>query len=870
MPETTPLMDQYRAIKREHSDEILFFRLGDFYEMFFEDAVLVSALLNLTLTRRQDAPMCGVPYHASSGYIARLLKLGKKIAVCEQLSPPGQGKLVERRVVEVLSPGAVVEDGYLDKGANNFLAALAASGPSLSFAFADLSTGEFRATRFPMESGGERLARELERVQPRELILQESLLDRAEIARELHGREGMVLNRYPDWHFSLKAGREALEGFYGLRGLKGFGLREDSAEIVAAGAIVSYLEGGLKAKPSSFRALRVYGDEDFVGMDESTQKSLEIVGNARDGSRDYSLLDTLDETKTAMGARELRSWLLEPLRDAEAIRARQDRVEALYRDQKTMARLRQTLAPILDTERLCARVSLDKAQPKDLLGLGKSLQAALGLGELLDAGLETLETVGGADSVAGADSGLKDAGELASLLLVAISDDAERLDSGSFIREGYDAELDEQRRLRDSSQEVLEAYAEEERASTGIPGLRIRYNKIIGYYIEISKSQAAKVPERFLRRQSLVGGERYSTERLGQIEEGIESAAERIQELERAAFRELCAKAKACVGTIARISRRIAILDCLQSFAATAQERGYCRPLVDSSGVLDIREGRHPVVEAHLPSGTFIPNDLCLNSAGASFALITGPNMAGKSTFLRQTALIVLMAQAGSFVPAREARIGLVDRLFCRVGAQDDLARGESTFLVEMSETARILNTATSRSLVVMDEVGRGTSTQDGLSIAQAVCEQLLGRLACRSLFATHYHELTRLEHPRLRDYCLDVREEDGDVVFLKRVVPGAAKGSYGIHVARLAGVPHEVLARAQELLEEYGSSPVGAPAAQPESGPRPAPPPKPAAEELFSPEEMVLSDLRSLDADAMSPLEALTRLAGWKKLLGK
>ncbi len=904
------MMDQYRRAKSRHQDAVLFFRLGDFYEMFFEDAVEVSALLNLTLTKRQGEPMCGVPYHAARSYIARLLKLGKKIALCEQLSEPGQGKIVERDVVEVITPGTALEEDFLDQGANNYLLALCEARGRLCLAYVDISTAEFRAFSFPAGLpvlAEERLRKEFYRLAPREALVQQSLLERPEVAAALGERNALIVNRLPDWSFDAISGAEELRRRFGLATLKGLGFEDDAPELAAAAALLRYVDDAAKATAPHLRGLRPYLEEDYALVDESSQKNLEITQNLHDSSRAYSLLEVLDETRSAPGARLLRQWLLQPLRRRGAVEARLEAVDFLYRDQRLLRELREALGRLLDAERLASRVAMDKAHAKDLLALRDSIAAAEAARALLaTAGAPGLLAAGPSPEEAAAAAGLR------SLVDRAIMEEPSiLLSEGDLIRPGYDPELDRLRSIKEDSRSVLEAYLEEERAASGISNLRVRYNRIIGYYLEVSKGKLEAVPAHFVRRQSLVNGERYSTARLAELESEINGATERIVELEKRLFVEIRERAKLAVPALLAMAGAAAVQDCLASFAWAATVRGYSRPSVFEDGRLRIVEGRHPVVEAHLPAGAFQPNGLELSAdplgagseagagggpAAASFALITGPNMAGKSTFLRQTALIALMAQAGSFVPALEAEIGLVDRIFCRVGAQDNLARGESTFLVEMHETARILNTATAASLVVMDEVGRGTSTIDGLSIAWAVSEELLAGLGCRSLFATHYHELTALEHPRLKNLSLAVLEEEGEVVFLKRIEEGAAAGSYGLHVARLAGLPVQVLARAAEVHAELsrkekilpgtagrgaagagaaGAAAVGAagPAPGAEDGAGAAAKAAKAARAaaqggLFSPGDLVLAELASLDIDSLAPLEALNRLAILKKRL--
>ncbi len=874
------MMEQYRRAKAQHRDAVLFFRLGDFYEMFFEDAVEVSALLNLTLTKRQGEPMCGVPWHSARSYIARLLRAGRKVAICEQLSEPGKGKgIVERDVVEVITPGTSLDEDFLDRSANNFLVALCSLRERLCLAYLDISTAEFLAFSFPEgEGAGERLGRELFRLSPREILVQQSLLERPEVASALGERPSLIINRLPDWSFSSLEASEELRRRFGLATLKGRGFADDAPELASAWALLRYVDDTAAAAAVHLSAPLAYQAGSYAQVDESSQKNLEIVQNLHDSSRSFTLLEVLDQTRTSPGARLLRSWLLEPLKDPGAIDARLDGVDFLYRDQRLLAGLREALGRVLDSERLASRVAMDKAHAKDLLALRDSLDAASAVLALLDAtpGLPARLAERPAQELMGT------ARDLAVLIGRSIKEEPSiLLTEGELIRPGYCEELDRLRSIKDDSRAVLEAYLEEERQSSGIANLRVRFNRIIGYYLEVSKGRLESVPSHFIRRQSLVSGERYTTPRLSELESEINGSTERIIELEKKLFLEVRDLVKAGVPALLSLARCLAVIDCLASHAWAATLRGYSRPSLNRGGGLRIVEGRHPVVEAHLPTGAFIPNGLALESGSvssqASFALITGPNMAGKSTFLRQTALIVLMAQSGSFVPALEAEIGVVDRIFCRVGAQDNLARGESTFLVEMHETARILNTATEASLVVMDEVGRGTSTVDGLAIAWAVSEDLLSRLSCRTLFATHYHELTALAHPRLKNLSLGVTESGGEVVFLKRIEEGPAAGSYGIHVARLAGLPGPVLDRARDIHAELsrqernlpGAVNAGALAIQAVPPAKVASPKAvPAQGGLFDPGDLVLAELASLDLNTLSPLEALNRLAALQKKL--
>jgi len=866
------MLDQYRRIKRDHQGDVLFFRLGDFYEMFAEDAVEISALLNLTLTSRNGLPMCGIPYHAARSYIARLLKYGKKIAICEQVSEPVRGqKIIDRQVVEIITPGTTVDEDYLDRGSANYLAALAASGDFLSFAYIDLSAGGFYATSFPLANSSERLRQELERLQAQEMIVQESLLEEdSNLARTLADRPALVLNRWADWLFDREKARQRLQRQFGLPTLKGFGLDEDSPELLSAAAILDYLDDTAKSLLPHIRSITVYQDSEFVGIDESSLRNLELVRNLRDGSVRFSLLEIIDETRSAMGKRLLKWRLLHPLRDINRIQARLGMVETLYRDQGSLNALRELLGRMPDLERLCARLAMDKAHGKDMLAIKNALVSCKGVRELRDA----LKIQCESDSnSAPNDAAFTRLMELKDLLERGICDDPSiLLTEGNLIRSGYSPDLDSLLKLRDSGRQLLEEYLEEEKLLTGITSLKIRYNRLIGYFFEVTKAHLDKTPKHFIRRQGIAGGERFSTERLANLESEINGASDRIIELERKLFLEIREKAKLVLDELAGEARRAAELDAAQSLARAASIRGWARPVVDDSNALEIYEGRHPVVEAHLGRGEYIPNDIILNSAeaaghpsdGFSFAMITGPNMAGKSTYLRSAALITVMAQMGSFIPAREGRIGLCDRIYCRVGASDNLARGESTFLVEMNETAYILNTATEKSLVIMDEVGRGTGTNDGLSIAWAVSEELLGRIKCRTFFATHYHELSLLKHPRVVNRSMEVLEKDGGIVFLRRLKEGPAAESYGLHVARLAGLSPTVLERARQIMDQLEIRDRGIGGVNHEKIEVNSKKNK-AVDAIF---DAFLRELSALDPNAVTPLEALALINGWKKRL--
>jgi DNA mismatch repair protein MutS len=852
------MMQQYRRMKQEHGDAVLFFRMGDFYEMFENDAKEVSSLLNLTLTARNGIPMCGIPYHASGTYIPRLLKAGRKIAVCEQISLPQDGKgIAERKVVEIVTPGTVVDEDYLDKSSNNYLLAVGRTAAELAIASLDLSTGDFQITSVPLSERIEALKRELARLMPKEILVQESLYEEdSSLHRIISEYPDLMVNRYPDWHFDLESSREMLKRQFNVTNLKGFGIADNETAILPAGVLLQYVADTSKRLLRHLLRVDLYRDTEFLGLDESTQRNLEIVKNLHDGSSKYTLLEVLDHTKTAMGARMLKRWLLNPLNNQAAIDERLSLVESLYRNQLLLSRLRENLSASLDLERLSALVAMDRAHAKNLLAIRQTLAASTTVENLLDENFERWSEN---------ESSRRAVDETFNLIEGAIHQDPSiLLTEGRLIKPGYSKELDSLRGTKHNKQEILDGYLAEEKAVSGIQNLRIRFNKIIGYYLEVTKSNVSQVPDHFIRRQSLVGSERYTTDRLIDLETQLNSATEEIVDLEKKLFIEVREKVRAGVPELLQLAGWIAKVDCLCSFSQAATIHAYTRPEVNESKRLFIEGGRHPVVEAYLPTGEFVPNDSEIDAEGVSFALITGPNMAGKSTYLRQVALIVLMAQVGSFVPAKEAEVGLVDRIYCRVGASDNLARGESTFLVEMTETAHILHTSTDRSLVIMDEVGRGTSTNDGLAIAWAVTEFLLTRSA-KVLFATHFHELTLIEHTKKTNLALTVLENAGNIVFLKKVKPGAADHSYGIHVAKLAGLPSEVIDRAGSILEEILRREKYLPE-NAEGGDAEAP--KPEQVTLFSAEDLLLKEIASTDPNNLTPLDALSLIFKWIKEL--
>ena len=870
MPESSSsMLDQYRRIKARHRDEILFFRLGDFYEMFNEDAQEASTLLDLTLTKRQGQPMCGIPYHAAKAYIARLLKAGKKVAICEQRPIAGKRGLMDREVVEVITPGTTVEDDYLEQSSNNYIADICLLKEYLCFAYLDVSTGEFKAYSIASHEGeksGEAIRAELYRLSPRELLVQQSVLDQPKFFQVIR-ESGATIEPQPDWAYDPIHSLEVLKKKFGLASLKGFGFEDQDPALATAGHLLEYVQEMIHRDCLHVRALLRYEQQQFVLLDEATKRNLELVKNLSDSTRRDTLLDVIDRTRTAGGTRLLRQSLFQPLRERVQIEARLEAVAFLYHNQLLLGEVRKTLYGVLDIERLISRLAVDKANAKDLRALRDSLDAGLSLFRMLEAAAPPLGL-----KPAMSPEHIQACRRVIDTIDEAILDDPSVvLTEGNLIRDGYNDELDDLRNTHRNTQAVLETYLEEEKERSGIQNLRIRYNRVIGYYLEVTKGNLANVPEHFIRRQSLVGGERYTTDRLADLESKINGAQERIIELEKRLFLETREHIKKYIPALLECSHSISQIDCLASLAQAATEHGYTRPEISENAEIEIVNGRHPVVETCLPYGDFVPNSISFSRADQWFVLITGPNMAGKSTVLRQTALIVLLAHVGSFIPADAAKIGLVDKIFCRVGAQDNLARGESTFLVEMHETAFILNTATEKSLVIMDEVGRGTGTLDGVSIAWAVSEYLIRRIGCRTLFATHYHQLTTMAIPGIRNMMMSVIEHDGDVSFPKRLEEGASSGSYGIHVARLAGLPDEVIVRASAIEAHLGTLERGLiegtrggavsekttpPAAEEPQGSRAA------FDELFSREDLVIAELKNLEPDTITPLKALQILS--------
>lgn len=783
------MMQQYHRIKREiPSDALLFFRLGDFYEMFFEDAKYASQILDLTLTQRQTTPMCGIPFHAAEGYIAKLIKAGKRVAICDQMETPRPGQVVRREVTQIISPGSVVDSGLLQAKENNFCSALFKGKSRWGFAYLDLSTGEFRAGELDSEQEVNDM---LGRVQPAEIVVPAE--QKASLAAVLATRLAIGTD---DWIFTPDSAEFALKDHFKTQSLDGFGLSGAPAAIGAAGGLIHYLGQELRRNLSHVQRVGTFQRGDILVLDETTRANLDLVASARGAN--VTLLSAIDRTVTSGGGRLLRQWLLQPLRNIDAIKARQQAIAFWKENERDRADVRERLRGVRDLERLIGRLSQGSGNARDLQALAVSLAQLPELRAMLIGNhtslLRELATQ------------ITPQPELVALLQSAIADEPPlAVKEGGVVRPGYRPELDELRAASTQGKEWLAQLQLREQQRTGIKSLKVRYNSVFGYYIEISTSNLANVPDDYTRKQTLANAERFITPELKEMEAKILGAEERSNQLEYEIFLELRAAAVAKTGEIQTTAQALNALDVLGGWAALAQEQDYRRPEIDDSGVLEIIEGRHPVLEQMLQGERFVPNDTKLDIEGHRLIILTGPNMAGKSTYIRQVALIAILAHCGSFVPARTARVGLLDRVFTRVGASDDLSRGQSTFMVEMNETANILNHATRNSLVILDEIGRGTSTFDGLSIAWAVAEHLHTEIGAKTLFATHYHELTELALAMsgVKNYNVAVREWGDQVVFLRKIVEGGADKSYGIQVARLAGLPPSVLGRAREILRQ-------------------------------------------------------------------
>ena len=872
MQQGTPMLRQYQEIKRQHPGTLLFFRLGDFYELFFDDAVIGAKELEITLTARHrergtPVPMCGVPYHAASGHIAKLVRKGYRVAICEQTEDPKKAtKLVRREVVRVITPGTAIDSQLLEARDNNYLASVFGVGQGMAAAFLDLSTGEFIVTEFAGDSAWERILEQLESFSPREIIYPKSLeplfkTGGAATGFTLSGGQPS-LNPIDEWSFSYEQGRDLLLSHFEVASLDGFGLAGHELSIAAAGAALHYVRETQKADASHISGISYFEPNSYLILDPTTVRNLELV-EALDGSRSRTLLGVLDETVTGMGSRLLKQWLLRPSMRLGELKSRLDAVEEMKTALMLRDRLRSELKKVADLERLMARISMGRATPRDLVALKNSVDSVPDVKTLLgDASSSLLEVL--AES-------LDELPDLRDLIGASIVDDPPATTAdGGYIRPGYSADLDELRELSSSGKGVIARIESRERARTGIASLKVKFNNVFGYFIEISKANAKSIPADYERRQTLTNAERYTTPELKEYEAKVLGADERIAEIEQELFANIRQAVAVETRRVQSVAQALSTLDVVLSLAEVAARRNYTRPLLTEDDEIYIRTGRHPVIES--AGERFIPNDVYLNNSTDRVLIITGPNMGGKSVYLRQTALISVLAQIGSFVPADEARISIVDRIFTRVGASDSLARGRSTFMVEMTETANILNTATPRSLVLLDEVGRGTSTFDGLSLAWAITEYLHDnpQHAAKTLFATHYHEMTELAKllPGVRNYQMAAKESNGAIVFLRRVVEGSASKSYGIEVARLAGLPRSVIERAREILSNLEANELDVtgrpkfarhlPGAKNE--------PQPSLFEVAN--DAVIDELRQIDTDRVSPEDALEVLRRMKERL--
>ncbi len=855
------MLRQYLSIKEEHPDAILMYRMGDFYEMFYEDAEVASKALEIALTSRNKneespVPMCGVPCRAVQGYIARLVEGGHRVAICDQIEDPAKAKgIVKRAVVRVITPGMIVEDGLLDAKENNYVLAVNRVGDRFGLACLDASTGAFRLTE---SARPDTLTREAQRIDPREVLMPEALQGApffADIEAVFSERAVTFLD---DEAFAPDRARRRLLETTGTVSLEGFGCDDLTAGVSAAGALVRYLADTQKREIEHITGIETYRLESFLWVDDRSCRNLELLANLQNGSRKGTLIGVIDQTVTAMGGRLLRHWLRYPLMTQEAIARRQDAVAEALERRDGRIRLREALKSVHDLERLRSKVALGQGNPRDLLALKRSIQALPSILEVAD---------GFQAALLRPEEDFAPLFSLADTLESAIRDDAPpTLGEGGIIRRGYDERLDSLLRISRDGKGWLAELEAREKEATGIGALKVRFNKVFGYYIEVPRTRSAEVPDRYVRKQTLVNAERYITDELKDFENQVLTAEERGATLEYELFGELKDRVMAQHARIEAAARYLARLDCLVGFAEAAERFHYCRPVVDASGLIELEDARHPVVERITTPERFVPNSIRMDNDAEQVLLITGPNMAGKSTVLRQVALIVILAQMGAYVPARSARVSLTDRIFTRVGALDNLAQGQSTFLVEMQETADILNNATGRSLVVLDEIGRGTSTFDGLSIAWAVAERLheLRGTGVKTLFATHYHELTELAEilPRIRNHNIAVKEWNDDIIFLRKLVPGGTNRSYGIQVARLAGIPAPVVERAREILADIEDA---------DRSPHPvrraagaAKPPGQLQLGLFRHREQeVLDALKGLDVTRMTPMDALNCLSG-------
>lgn len=865
----SPMMQHYIRMKKENRDSILFYRLGDFYEMFFDDAITVSKELELTLTGKncglpERAPMCGIPYHAAESYLTRLVNKGHKVAICEQLEDPKTAKgIVKRGIIRVVTPGTNIDTASLDEAKNNYLMSIAFISDRFGIAVADISTGDFYVTE---ESSLRAFLNELSRYKPSEIICNEAFQICGVDLNELKDHMHIAISVLDNYYFEDDLARQLLTRHFHVSSLKSLDLDDQGIKTVAAGAMLQYLKETQKSDLLNITRLQVYQDSNYMMIDSSSRRNLELTETLRDKEKRGSLLWVLDHTMTAMGARRLRQDIDKPLRKKDQIEKRLDAVSEFVSNPSDREELREYLSPVYDLERLLTRITYKTANPRDLISFKSSIR-------LLPALKQTLSCMK-SELILELNQVLDPLSDLYSLIDSAIEDDPPvSVHDGGIFKSGYNKEVDELRDLKTHGKEWLANLEEEEREKTGIKNLRIRYNKVFGYFIEVTNSYKDLVPDRYIRKQTLTNAERFYTNELKEMEDKILGSEDRLTHLENQLYLELLDRIGQEIKRIQTTAKAISSLDVLLSLAYTADRNHYVRPSINTNGNLKIKKGRHPVIEQMLPEGSFVDNDTFLDNKDHRMAIITGPNMAGKSTYMRQTALIVLMAQIGSFVPAESADISIVNRIFTRVGASDDLASGQSTFMVEMNEVANILKNATKDSLLILDEIGRGTSTFDGLSIAWAVVEYVANPrlIGAKTLFATHYHELTELEGklPGVHNYCSAVKEGKDGIVFLRKIVKGGADQSYGIEVAKLAGLPDAVIDRARELQEQLASNDLSKIAENIASSSQKKR--KKSEENDFDSRQMsffttetdddIISEIRKLDISHMTPIEAMNQL---------
>ncbi len=869
MTEYTPMMQHYLKTHEEYKDCILFYRLGDFYEMFFDDAKVVSKELELTLTGKscgaeERAPMCGIPYHAAETYLTRLVKKGYKVAICEQVEDPKLAKgMVKREVTRVVTPGTTLNAQALDETKNNYIMCIAYIGDHYGISSADITTGDYYVTEVDSER---KLLDEVNKYQPTEIICNEAFYISGIDIDDMKNRMGIVIYSLDAWYFSDETAQMTLKDHFKVRDLEGLGLADYDSGVVAAGALLKYLYETQKTTLSNLVAIHPYTTGKFMIIDSSTRRNLELVETLREKQKRGSLLWVLDKTRTAMGARTLRSFVEQPLIERTEIEERYDAIDEFNTNAITREEIREYLNPVYDLERLITRVTYQTANPRDLIAFRNSIHMLPPIktlmsdfqSPLLKRLYEQLDTLD----------------ELYELIERSIAEEPPlTLHDGGILKEGYNEEVDRLRKAKTDGKSWLADLEAKEREKTGIKNLKIKYNKVFGYYLEVTNSFKDLVPDYFTRKQTLANAERFITPELKELEDVILGAEDKLIVLEYELFREVRQKVADEVVRIQKTAKAVAQIDVFASLATVAEQNNYCRPKLNEKGLIDIKDGRHPVVERMIQNEMFVANDTYLDNGSNRVSIITGPNMAGKSTYMRQSALIVLMAQIGSFVPAKSAKIGIVDRIFTRVGASDDLASGQSTFMVEMSEVANILRNATSNSLLILDEIGRGTSTFDGLSIAWAVVEYISNPrlLGAKTLFATHYHELTELEGKlnSVNNYCIAVKEKGDDIVFLRKIVKGGADKSYGIQVAKLAGVPDNVIERAKEIVEELSNNDITE-IVQNISAEGSSKRSKPKLDEVDLEQislldtmdnDTILNELKELDLGQMTPIEAMNKL---------